>query len=286
MPNACMQTTTIGDDIYGTLTGGQYLISTPVSEDCLTLSIWAPAKRRERLPVVIFIHGGGLSAGGESVQYQIPANWVERSQSHIVVSIQYRLGVFGFPGSHALKDKSQNFGLLDQRLAIEWVRDNIAAFGGNPDQITLWGQSAGAASIDWYNFAYPNDPIAKGFIIDSGSVWLFGGQGNASQSGFATLASHFNCTGSDAVQLACLRNQPATKIEAFIEGPSGSALSFQPVQDNITVFSDYTALYQQGHFADVPAIYGANLNEPASTFLCPEVQGLRHRLQANKPRGM
>ncbi|OGM48947.1 hypothetical protein ABOM_003199 [Aspergillus bombycis] len=125
-----------------------YLISTPVSEDCLTVSIWAPSRICEALPVVIFLHEGGLGSGGTSVQYQIPANWVERSQSHIVVSIQYRLGVFGFLSSHALRETSQNLGLLDQRLAIEWVRDNIAVFGGNPEQTTLWGQSAGAASID------------------------------------------------------------------------------------------------------------------------------------------
>ncbi|KAL4865596.1 Carboxylesterase [Aspergillus spectabilis] len=135
-----------------------YLISTPVNEDCLTLSIWAPVKPRKNLPVIIFIHRGGLGSGGESVQYQIFAKWVERSHSHIVVSIQYRLGVFGFPNLQALNGAPQNFGLSDQRFAIEWMRDNIAALGGSPEQVTLWGQSARAASIDWYNFANPDKP--------------------------------------------------------------------------------------------------------------------------------
>lgn len=278
MPPACMQSTTRqSSGVYGAATDYEFLINTGVSEDCLTLSIWAPARARHNLPVIIFIHGGGLTSGGESVQYQNPQRWVQRTQSHIVVSIQYRLGLWGFPSSPALtKLHSQNFGLLDQRLAIEWVRDNIGAFGGDSNKITLWGQSAGAASIDYYNFAYPRDPIAKGFIMDSGSVWLpFAGLTNVTRTSFTTLAESLNCSGSSVAQLACLRNVSADTIQQVTS--TISSLSFPPVQDNVTVFTDYPKLYKERHFADVPVVYGTNLNEDPATFMCFELEDLELR---------
>ena len=85
-------------------------------------------------------------------------------------SNSYRVDFFGFGVGPGLSDL--NFGFLDQRLAVEWVRDNIAAFGGNPERITLVGESAGAASIDAYSYAWTADPIVKGFISQSGTVGL------------------------------------------------------------------------------------------------------------------
>src|SRR5436190_14586297 len=80
---------------------------------------------------------------------------------HLLTKPSYRLNVFGFPGNPSIPNL--NLGLLDQRMAIEWVRDNIAAFGGDPSRITIFGQSAGSASVDYYSYAYTSDPIVAGF---------------------------------------------------------------------------------------------------------------------------
>lgn len=105
-----------------------YNIAGPVSEDCLALSIWTPAEAND-LPVIVYIPGGGFQTGGTEENYLNPQNWVERTQEHIVVVLNYRLNIFGFPNAAGLDD--QNLGILDQRLALEWVRDNIGAFGGD-----------------------------------------------------------------------------------------------------------------------------------------------------------
>lgn len=92
------------------------------------------------LPVAFFMPGGAFTIGGVDVPYQIPAGLVERTQKLIVVTVNYRLNIFGFPNAAALAE--QNLGILDQRLALEWVHSNIAAFGGDPDRIIMWGHSA------------------------------------------------------------------------------------------------------------------------------------------------
>lgn len=145
------------------------------SEDCLTLNVWAPAaKSAGKLPVMVWIHGGGLMNGSGSVpQYagdQLAARGV------IVVTINYRLGVLGFLAHPELNRESQhggsgNYGLLDQIAALEWVNRNIAAFGGDPDQVTIFGQSSGSFSASMLASA----PLAKGLfkraIGQSGAVF-------------------------------------------------------------------------------------------------------------------
>lgn len=157
-----------------------------ISEDCLKLSVWAPTQDKRHswggrgkghgwggkgedkgLPVLVYFYGGGFSTGGMNVPAQIPTQWVQRTQDHIVMSFNYRVNIFGQPNAPGLTD--QNVGLQDQRLAVEWARDNIAAFGGDPERIIIWGQSAGSISVDYYSFTYPDDPIAAGMSLDSGT---------------------------------------------------------------------------------------------------------------------
>jgi len=108
------------------------------AEDCLSLAIWTPANATGecKMPVIIFTTGGGDVTGGINIPTQMPANWVHRSQKHIVVTINYRVKIFAFPNARALNG-STNFAIQDQRMAVEWVAENIAAFGGDPSKITL-----------------------------------------------------------------------------------------------------------------------------------------------------
>lgn len=91
----------------------------------------------------------------------------------LIIRYSYRLSLFGFPGN---SPSSFNLGLLDHRLAVEWVRDNIAAFGGDPSRITLFGESAGGTSVDHYSYAWKNDPIVHALIVQSGNVARIGGR--------------------------------------------------------------------------------------------------------------
>ncbi|KAK9854239.1 hypothetical protein MYU51_004095 [Penicillium brevicompactum] len=132
--------------------------SANMSEDCLYLNVWAPSKRRDekrrnKAAVMMFIHGGSYFSGSGSVGYYDGTYLVQDNEDIIVVTFNYRLTVFGFPNSPGLDPKKQNLGLMDQRLAIEWVHKNIAQFGGDPNQILLFGQSAGASSADLYSYA-------------------------------------------------------------------------------------------------------------------------------------
>ncbi|KEF55791.1 uncharacterized protein A1O9_08542, partial [Exophiala aquamarina CBS 119918] len=102
---------------------------------------------RKDLPVIVWYFGGGFLRGGTNLPYDNPQSWIERTQEHIVVAVNFRSNIFGFPNADGLDE--QNLGLLDQRMGLEWVRDNIANFGGDPTKIIAWGQSAGAIAIDF-----------------------------------------------------------------------------------------------------------------------------------------
>ena len=135
----------------------------PVNEDSLYLNIWKPAEGGEDLPVLVYIHGGSLQTGQPWYQDYSGENLAR--QGIIVVNMGYRLGIFGFFADEALAAESSqgttgNYGLLDQILALEWVQENIAAFGGDPDNVTLAGESAGSACVT----ALCTSPLAKGLF--------------------------------------------------------------------------------------------------------------------------
>lgn len=139
-------------------------VENPQSEDCLTLNVWTPAADSGRRPVMVWIHGGGFSTGGANrAMYEGAA--LARHGDLVFVSINYRLGVLGLLTHPALRDEatgvSSNWALLDQRAALEWVRANIAAFGGDPQQVTLFGESAGGASAGLQCVA----PSSRGLFV-------------------------------------------------------------------------------------------------------------------------
>lgn len=182
---SCPQSLTPFVDEFLSLTGsgGQ---ATQESETCQTVNIWAPSTDRpQSTAVMIWIYGGSFAYGTvrdcdlngrchlllkkinffqTNFKYYIGENIVRDNDDITVVSLNYRTNIFGQPSAPQLTSStnSQNFGLLDQKAAIQWVFDNIAAFGGDPDRIVIFGQSAGAISTDAYAYANPDDTIVKG----------------------------------------------------------------------------------------------------------------------------
>ncbi|HTT20902.1 MAG TPA: carboxylesterase family protein [Candidatus Sulfotelmatobacter sp.] len=145
----------------------------PKSEDCLYLNVWTPAKGRAALPVMVYIHGGGLRVG--SAREALYDGEELARKGIVVVTLNYRLGILGFFAHPELTKESRyhasgNYGLLDQNAALQWVHRNIAAFGGDPNKVTIFGQSGGAFSVT----AQVVSPLSKGLfraaIVESGGV--------------------------------------------------------------------------------------------------------------------
>ncbi len=182
----------------------------------------------------------------------------------------YRVTIFGFPGN---PEGPLNVGLLDQRLAVEWVRDNVGAFGGDTERISLFGQSAGGASADYYSYAWTEDPIVAGLVSESGTVNGFGQyqQSDTAQSWFnvsSTLGCGDSTSNAEAV-LSCMRTKNFTSILSAIPAPTGSAFGssyFGPTIDDVVVFSDYPARSASGNFIKKPLLIG-NTDYEAGIFL-------------------
>ena len=196
----------------------EYVNTPEPSEDCLYLNVWTPATAGRGLPVLFWIHGGAFLGGSGSVPIYDGRHLAERDV--VVVTINYRVGPFGFLAhpelwSQSAQGGSGNFGLLDMIAALRWVHENIAAFGGDPNQVTIAGQSAGAAAVNDLMVA----PRAKGLfaraIAESGS-----GMGAAPPSREeAEKAGESFAQSLGAAHLAQLRSLPAEKIQAAVTLP-------------------------------------------------------------------
>ncbi|BGP37499.1 hypothetical protein JCM10450v2_001404 [Rhodotorula kratochvilovae] len=256
------------------------IASTNAAEDCLTLNVWRPAGTAStaKLPVMVWIYGGAFQIGGTTM-YDA-ANFVKRSVSLgkpvVFVSMNYRLNSFGFlPGREAAADStvSVNAGLLDQRLALEWVQQNIASFGGDPSKVTIFGESAGAISVAFQLTAYGGNiaspangnPLFRAAIMQSGSPIPVGppeyGQGN-----FDTLVRAAGCT-SASDKIACLRAlsyskmRDATNALPNILSYRSVSLPFLPRTDGDFLPSLPQDLTRSGSYAKVPIINGDQYDE-------------------------
>lgn len=268
MPPSCMQyaNTASGMHIHDVLEfnlGGLNGTTGSVSEDCLTLSIWTPRRATStKLPVIIFFYGGAFLMGGTDVPYQIPSRWIQRSQNHIVVSFNHRDGIFGYPNAAGLPSASQNVGLLDARLAVEWVRDHIAAFGGDPSRIGLWGQSSGGVAIAYYTHTYVDDPIVNSVILDSGNEFIDILTYDDAHANFSAVATRFGCGDlAPEEELGCMRGVDARDIVGFLHEWSDAGtlplFTFSPVVDHATVLGNYSA----AKMAKIPALIGSTAQD-------------------------
>ena len=249
----------------------------PPSEDCLFLNVWTPdVHASQRLPVMVWIHGGGFVAGTPAERLY-HGEWLAK-KGVVIVSVSYRLGVFGFLAHPQLSAESAhhtsgNYGLLDVIAGLEWVRKNIAAFGGDPGRVTIFGESAGAIAVSQLCAS----PLAKGLfqaaISESGGsfgpVRAAGGPGEnmqplqvAEQDGRAWAQS------LGASGLKELRAMPAERLLGAAQRQRG--LSW-PVVDGWVIPDDQFKLYQSGRYNDVPVLIGYNSDEGA-TFGVPASQ--------------
>lgn len=187
------------------------------------------------------------------------------SEDVVVVSVNYRLNAFGFPGAPGA---DTNLGLRDQRLAVEWLRDNIAAFGGDAQRLVIAGQSSGGAAVDWWSYAYRKDPIAHGLISTSGNAFSFPmNTAQKQKDNWFALSTSLGC-GSTGDSLTCMRSSNIT-MQAIVAAvakippsPGGSPVRstppFYPLVDNQTIFSDYLSLSSKNKFARLPYLQGHN----------------------------
>lgn len=235
------------------------------NEDCLYLNVIKPASAPDdgNLPVLFWIHGGGFLDGAAS---DYDASKLANDGNIVVVTINYRLGPFGFFSHPALNNEGHlaiNYGLLDQQFALKWVHDNIAEFGGNPDDITLSGQSAGGASVA-FNIISPlsRDMVSKAIIQSSASYLTTIPLSVAEQKGIA-FSKAANCgDGDDAATAACLRRLPAEDLlKLFEPEETFGPYWITPVADGKILPKGGADAFASGDFARIPIMNGSTEDE-------------------------
>ncbi|KAF2741344.1 putative cholinesterase [Polyplosphaeria fusca] len=281
------------------------------SEDCLALNIWTKPSNRTGKPTLVFFHGGRWTGGTSNTPYY-DGQFFADTEDVIVITLNFRINIFGFPGAPGA---TQNVGLLDQRRAVEWIRDNTVAFGGTPDKITIVGQSSGGVAVDFWSYSFRTDPIVSGLISHSGNAFSFPVNNQSlSSSYWYNVSTHVGC-GNTGDVLPCMRSLNTSTLLAassLARAPPQPSIArsipaFQPTIDNLTVFADYPSLSSAGAFAPIPYLHGNNHHEsgyyrisayasnnataPESvwtafeleSFTCPTARAARHRARAAVP---
>lgn len=235
------------------------------SEDCLFLNVYTPAKAKPtgKLPVMVWIHGGGFIAGaGSEPRY---SDTLLTDRGVVVVTLNYRLGVFGFLASSDLANENNghagNYAFMDMVAALQWVKANISAFGGDANNVTIFGESAGSFAVSALSAAPSAHGLFQKMIGESGA--LFNG---AIPMGTLEQRSKRDQAWADstgAKSLADLRAMPADKVLDAVKNSKGAG--FSPVQDGVFLPESLQDAYAAGHQAHVPAIIGWNHDERTGT---------------------
>ncbi|MBL0339889.1 MAG: carboxylesterase family protein [Bacteroidetes bacterium] len=241
------------------------------NEDCLYLNIWTPQLNTGNLPVLVFIHGGGNQQGSASeenggTQMFFGKNMADRGNA-VVVTIQYRLGPLGFLAHPGLEPEnangiSGNYAVMDQILALNWIQNNISAFGGDINKVMIFGESAGGVNVG--NLL--TSPLATGLFqracIQS-AVPVIDNYLNAKNKGISYVDS-FTVTGTDVQKIAYMRSLPSDSLVQYETSPlvgGAVGMNWQAVVDNV-IFTDYPfQKFQSGIFNKVPLIIGSNSEE-------------------------
>jgi para-nitrobenzyl esterase len=262
-PNGCVQAPFNGLPIPGFV----------ASEDCLYINVDTPTEGRD-LPVMVWIHGGGFTLG-EGVQADggTAGDLIARQAGTVVVSMNYRLGQLGLLAHSALSAESAtgasgNYGLMDQTAALRWVQQNIAAFGGDPENVTIFGESAGAFSVCGHLTSPKSAGLFHKAILQSGSCERPWSTLEAAEAQGDIFAEALGCA-ADEDLLACMRAKPAKEVIDTLppgpnfgfnpsEGPSGS---WWPILDGDFFTEQSTDAFASGNFNRVPTILGFTRDE-------------------------
>jgi len=248
---------------FGVYTPEFLIAEKPISEDCLYLNVWTKAHKGEKRPVFVWIYGGGFGSGGTSVP--IYDGEAMAKKGIIFVSVNYRVGIFGFFAHRDLTKESPNhasgnYGLLDQVAALKWIKKNIAAFGGDADNVTIDGQSAGSMSVN----CLVASPVAKGLfnkaIAESGSLMIDNPLFGATELAKAEQQGEKLAEKAHAASIADLRRMPAADVMRL----SGR---FAPIVDGYVLPESVAKIFAAGKQNNVPVITGWNGDEGfVSTF--------------------
>lgn len=226
------------------------------SENCLFLNIYSSLSSTPKKPVMVWIHGGAFIFGsGRDVDPHVLAE----KNDVIAVTLNYRLGALGFLSHPALGEQSGNLGILDQQMALRWIQRNIAAFGGDPERVTIFGESAGGVSVCMQLLS----PGAKGLfsraINESGPCKVI--NRTITDQGGMTYAKAAGCPSGGTEAIDCLRKIPAEVAAAFSPGPVGLGdTAWQPSFGTSVIPTDASA-FETGEFNKVPIINGSNRSE-------------------------
>ena len=248
--------------------------SQPMSEDCLNLNVWVNKNNgggdeNDLVPVGIFVHGGSYETGSGS--WYSGADLVEYLDGDaIIVTVNYRLNVFGFLGSDELRslnvdggdNSTGNAGIQDQRLAMQWVKENIAAFGGDPTRITIFGESAGAGSMSNHLTMKKSFEFFDQVILESGSLSQWGTQPMwVTQSVYEQLLDKTRCGDMGVQCLLSMTPDDLLKAATNRIYNSSSYLGFAPTADGVEIDSHPWIVVKNGAAKDVPILHGTNRDE-------------------------
>jgi para-nitrobenzyl esterase len=239
-----------------------------VSENCLYLNVWTPAKSpRDHLAVMVWIYGGGFTIGGTSLR-QYDGEYLAK-KGVVFVSIAYRLGALGFLAHPELTAEqgghSGNYGLLDQIAGLQWVKKNIAAFGGDPKRVTIFGESAGGISVSMLSAS----PLAKrlfaGAISESGGN--FGPERHANEGGTNVISlatAEKNGTAFiSKLGVASIAEARRKTAEEILKSTTPALGVTWPIFDGYVLSGDQYKLYEAGRYNDTPVLIGTNADEGA-----------------------